>query len=57
MKMIQAPFYVLFGALYLVGTLVGLLIGPMCFLVTKSRPLIRLVGEGLGQRLLHHTPK
>jgi hypothetical protein len=58
MNVIQAPFYVLFGALYFVGTLIGLLIGSLCFLITKSAPLVtRFVGEGLGHRLLHHTPK
>ena len=56
--MIQAPFYILFGVLYLVGTLIGLVVGSICFLITEFLPLVSRLGrQVMGQRLLHRALK
>jgi hypothetical protein len=58
MGMIFAPVYILLGVLYLVGTLIGLAVGSIYFLITQFLPLIsrlrRYVAE---QRLLHRALK
>jgi hypothetical protein len=58
MRMIQAPFYILFGALYLLGTLIGLVVGSICFLITEFLPLVSRLGrQVMGQWLLHRALK
>jgi hypothetical protein len=58
MRMIQAPFYILFGVLYLLGTLIGLVVGSILFLITEFLSLVRRLGrQVMGQRLLHRALK
>jgi hypothetical protein len=58
MRMIQAPFYILFGVLYLVATLIGLVVGSIYFLITEFLPLVSRLGrQVIGQRLLHRALK
>lgn len=51
MTLILAPFYILFGALYLGGTVLGLLLGGIFFLFNEYRFLFSR--EWIGQSLLH----
>jgi hypothetical protein len=56
--MIFAPVCILFGVLYLVGTLIGLAVGSIYFLITESLPLIsRLERYVADLRLLHRALK
>jgi hypothetical protein len=58
MWMIQAPFYILFGGLYLLGMLIGLVVGSICFLITEFLPLVNRLGrQVMAQRLLHRALK
>jgi hypothetical protein len=55
MTLILAPFYILFGVLYLGGTVIGLFLGGIFFLFTQSRFLFSK--EWLGHALLHRSLK
>ena len=55
MTLIVAPFYILFGVLYLGGTIIGLFLGGIFFLFTQWRFLF--TREWLGNGLLHRTLK
>jgi hypothetical protein len=55
MALILAPFYILFGVLYLGGTIIGLFIGAVFFLFTELRFLFSR--EWLGHALLHRSLK
>jgi hypothetical protein len=56
MMILLAPFYVLFGVLYLGGTIVGLLLSAICFLTNEALLLAgKFVAEGLGHGLFHRS--
>jgi hypothetical protein len=58
MGMIFALACILFGVLYLVGTLIGLVVGSIYFLITEFLPLIIRLGRYVAdQRLLHRALK
>jgi hypothetical protein len=54
MALILAPFYILFGVLYLGGTIIGLFLGGIVFLSTEFRFFLK---EGFGHILLHRPLK
>jgi hypothetical protein len=55
MTLILAPFYILFGVLYLGGTIIGLCLGRIIYFITESRSF--LSKEWLGHNLLHRSAK
>jgi hypothetical protein len=55
MTLILAPFYILFGVLYLSGTIIGFFLAPVGFLFTQWRFLTGM--EWLGHGLLHRGLK
>jgi len=55
MTLIVAPFYILFGVLYLGGTIIGLFLGGIFFLFTQFRDLVGSEEFSLG--LLHRPLK
>jgi hypothetical protein len=58
MGMIFALVCIVFGVLYLVGTLIGLVVGSIYFLITEFLPLISRLGRYVAdQRLLHRALK
>jgi hypothetical protein len=58
MGMIFALVCIVFGVLYLVGTLIGLVVGSIYFLITEFLPLISRLGRYVAdQRLLHRDLK
>jgi hypothetical protein len=52
--MVLASFGLAFGVLYLIGTIIGLVIGSICFLITEILPLGR---QAVEQHLLHRALK
>jgi hypothetical protein len=56
MMILLAPFYVLFGVLYLGGTIVGLLVGTLWFLINEALILVgKFAADGLGHGLFHRS--
>jgi hypothetical protein len=55
MTLLLAPFYILFGVLYLGGTIIGLFLGGILFLFTECRFLFSK--EWLGHALLNRPVK
>jgi hypothetical protein len=56
MMILLAPFYILFGVLYLGGTIVGLLFGTVSFLTNEAMLLAgKFAAEGLARGLFHRS--